>query len=133
MITAIDSSVLFDVFGAHRQFGEFSAQALKQAVGEGRVLACPVVWSEVSTQFADEAAVSAALGAIPVGFSELDAACAFFAGVVWKNYRRNKGPRTRMLPDFLVGAHALKRCDRLLTRDAGFFRAYFKDLKVITP
>ena len=40
-------------------------------------------------------------------------------------------PRT--VPDFLVGAHAMLQCSGLITRDAGFFRDYFKGLKVIVP
>jgi predicted nucleic acid-binding protein len=37
------------------------------------------------------------------------------------------------VPDFLIGAHALLQCGGLITRDAGFFRDYFKGLKVIVP
>lgn len=40
---------------------------------------------------------------------------------------------TRALADFLVGAHAMLQCDGLITRDHGFFRDYFKGLKVIVP
>ena len=39
----------------------------------------------------------------------------------------------RTVPDFLIGAHALLQCKGLITRDAGFFRDYFKGLKVIVP
>ena len=35
--------------------------------------------------------------------------------------------------DLLIGAHALLQCSALITRDAGFFRDYFKGLKVIVP
>lgn len=43
------------------------------------------------------------------------------------------GKRTRLIPDFLVGAHALIRSARLLSRDRGFYRAYFKGLAVLEP
>ena len=39
----------------------------------------------------------------------------------------------RTVPDFLIGAHALLQCQGLITRDAGFFRDYFKGLRVIAP
>ncbi len=133
MITASDSSVLFDIFGAHPRFGAASAQAMKRVVAEGQVVACPIVWSEISTSFTDRNSMTAALSAIPVVFSEIDPTSAFTAGVMWKTYRQKGGSRIRMLADFLIGAHALGRCDRLLTRDAGFFRTYFKDLKIIAP
>ncbi|MBC8006617.1 MAG: type II toxin-antitoxin system VapC family toxin [Prolixibacteraceae bacterium] len=133
MITAADSSVLLDILGAHPQYGSASANALKHAISEGRVVACPIVWSEVSTVFPNENALVSSMEAIPITFSELDGASAFVAGRLWKKYRDNRGPRTRMLADFLIGAHALERCDRLLTRDLGFFRTYFKDLKIIIP
>ena len=41
--------------------------------------------------------------------------------------------RERVVADFLVGAHAMLQCDALITRDAGFFRDFFKGLKVIQP
>jgi predicted nucleic acid-binding protein len=43
------------------------------------------------------------------------------------------GRRDRVVADFLIGAHALLQCDALVTRDASFFRDYFKGLKVIEP
>jgi hypothetical protein len=60
-----------------------------------------------------------------------DAALA--ASVAWRRYRRRGGARTRVIADFLVGAHAAKRADRLLTRDRGFYRSYFKEVSVFDP
>jgi predicted nucleic acid-binding protein len=51
-----------------------------------------------------------------------------------RRFRERGGKRTdRMVADFLVGAHALLHCNALITRDNGFFRDYFKGLKIISP
>ena len=50
-----------------------------------------------------------------------------------RGYARNQGPRERVAPDFLIGAHARQQADALLTTDAGFYRQYFDGLRVVTP
>lgn len=53
------------------------------------------------------------------------------AGRLWKSYRRAGGKRERVLTDFFVGAHAMARGGRLLSRDSGFYRRYFRRLRVL--
>ena len=39
----------------------------------------------------------------------------------------------RIVPDFIIGAHARQQSDRLLTRDRGFYRSWFAGLTVLDP
>lgn len=37
--------------------------------------------------------------------------------------------RDQILADFLIGGFAITHCDRILTRDRGIYRTYFRDLE----
>lgn len=133
MITAVDSNVLIDVLGADPTFGPRSKAALGRSRAEGALIVCEIVWSEVIAAFPDPTATESALARLSVGFSETSAAAATAAGTAWRAYRQAGGPRERLVPDFLVAAHAIHHADRLLTRDRGFHRNAFAGLEILDP
>ena len=133
MITAVDTSVLLDVFGADATFGMRSRAALRSCLREGRLVACDVVWAETGSFFPDAAAARSAMAVLEVGFSIVDEEVALRAAAAWRAYRARGGPRERVVADFLVGAHAVQGADRLLTRDRGFYRSYFPGLRILDP
>lgn len=96
-------------------------------------MACDVVWSEIASWFRSLEAADEALREMDLRFAPLDPEVALAAGQVWSSYRRAGGRRDRVVGDFLIGTHAWMRADRFLTRDRGFYRAYFKRLKIIDP
>jgi len=133
MITAIDTCVLLDVFFDDPQFGQASADALRRCLREGALQVCPVVWAELRAAFEDDDTFQRTLATLGVTYAEFSAEIASLSGELWQTYRRAGGKRERIMADFLIGAHAQRRCDRLLTRDTGFFRSYFSGLSVVCP
>lgn len=135
---AVDTSVLVDYIG-DGPAAEHAEDALRAALSAGPVVACAVVVSEVVAGLGHSDIVMDTLDAVGIAFSPLERRSAVRAGEMQRRYKdrlRRSGeplPARRSVPDFLIGAHALLQCQGLITRDAGFFRDYFKGLKVIVP
>lgn len=135
---AIDSSVLIDLVGGDER-GLAAEQCVRTALSEGPVVACDVVIGEVVAGLGSGSILLDALEGSGIAFSPLELRAAVRAGEMQRRYKERVQAGTqstalpRSVPDFLIGAHALLQCTALITRDAGFFRDYFKGLKVIVP
>lgn len=128
MITAVDTSVLLDVFLADGRYGEQSKAQLRAAYDSGAIIICDIVYAELVPAFHDRSVLDRALQEINATTSPVDTATAYEAGVRWMRYRQAGGPRARIITDFLIGAHAVARAQTFLTRDRGFFSTYFPEL-----
>lgn len=133
MITAIDTNVLLDLWGDDPTFGVSSREALVRADAQGDLLICEIVYAELAGRFSSQNLLDNRLADLGIEVSPLPRSSAFKAGKAREHYLRAGGKRVRILPDFLVAAHALAAADQLLTRDDGFYKKYFPTLKIIDP
>jgi predicted nucleic acid-binding protein len=133
MITAVDTSVLLDVFLEQPKFAQASAEALEEADAAGSLVICDIVYAELASRFARQETLDGALAKLEIRIEPFGKDVDFEAGRAFRAYREKGGPRARILADFLIGAHAQGKATQLLTRDRGFYRMYFRKLKILDP
>jgi predicted nucleic acid-binding protein len=124
---------------------------------DDELIICEVVFAELGSQFLSFQNLNRFLydtGIRPVPSNENSL---FQASSAWKKYSARKEGmiicpacgnhqkvtcnscneiipyRQHILSDFLIGAHAKIQSDKLITRDRGFYRTYFRDLKILSP
>lgn len=129
---AIDTPVLIDLLtgGPGADAAEVS---LRQCLVGGPVVVCDVTLAEVCGALRDGSEVLGVLEDMSIRYLPVETKSALRAGEMQRRHRQRADGRPRSVADFMVGAHALLQCDGLITRDAGFYRDYFKGLKLFVP
>jgi predicted nucleic acid-binding protein len=86
MITAVDTNVLLDVFGADPKFSPASSDALRRCLRERALVASEVVWAETATVFADAGRFQDAMNRLSASFSPMTKEAAIKAAEAWRRY-----------------------------------------------
>jgi predicted nucleic acid-binding protein len=131
MISCVDTNVIIDVIIGDPTFAIQSQRLLERAYRAGSLSICNIVYAELVPQYDTKDELDTALELMGIRIAESGSDVAYLAGKKWAEYRSSGGTRGRVLPDFIIGAHALLRADCLLTRDRGFYATYFPELKVL--
>jgi predicted nucleic acid-binding protein len=129
----VDSNVLLDVLSDQLPWNAWSAAELAAAGDAGPIIINVVIFGEVSAGFGALHEVEALLPPDLYRREAIPFEAGFVAGRAFGEYRRRGGQRTMILPDFLIGAHAVVGGHRLLTRDAARYRSYFPEVELIAP
>ena len=133
MITAVDTSVLLDVFLADPKHGPASAEAIRSCLSQGSLVVCEVVWAETAAVFDREEDFVERMSRLAIRLMPSTMSALWLAGQRWRAFRAGGGRRDRVVADFMIAANASKQCDRLLTRDRDFALACFDGLVLIDP
>jgi len=132
-LTLVDSNVLIDVISLASAWKSWSMVKLAEAVDHGPILINPIVFGELSSGYDSLDLLEEGVASLGLTKAELPFEAGYLAGRVLMAYRRAGGPRTTMLPDFLIGAHAAVAQVKLLTRDPRHYRTYFPTVELIAP
>ena len=133
MITAIDTNVLLDILLPNDAFCDAAMAAIEESLTAGSLVTCDVVYAELCVHFASQRECDEFLGANQIRVESLTRAAHFAASRAWRQYRQQGGSRTRILADFMIGAHAQLQATRLLSRDRGFYKQLFPSLRLVDP
>lgn len=132
MKTALDTSVILDVVTNDTKWADVSEAALAEAFAQGSLVIGECVLAEITPAFkADD--LERFLKEWRILYLSTSRSSAMVAGRMYQRYLIRSGKVKRVLPDFLIGAHALEHTGRLLARDRGYYQDYFKGLEVIDP
>ena len=133
MITAIDTNIFLDILLPNETFAGASASALESSAASGSLVICDGVYAELCIHFDKQRECDDLLATNQIRVEPLTRLALLTAGRAWRVYRKQGGQRTRILADFLIGAHAQNQASRLLSRDRGFYRKLFPKLEILDP
>lgn len=129
---AIDTSALLAIFKGENR-GQLWLATLQSAAEAASLQVSSVVYAEIRSFFPNDRACQTALRDLDIRHSSINEESASLAGRIFREYRNEGGPRSTILPDFLVAAHAAIQADALATDDRGYLRSYFPNIQILKP
>ncbi len=132
-MTLVDSNVVIDVLTADPVWLDWAVATLRTAQDRGVPRISDVTYAELAARYTAEGELQRDLDALGLRLERTSQPALFLAGRAFAAYRASGGPRTSLLADFFIGAHAEAAGLSILTRDPRHYRTYFPNVTLITP
>ena len=129
----VDSNVLIDVISHDPIWCDWSLAQLRSAEAQDKLTINPLIYAKIAVAYESAAEVDSFLKPTGIAVSPVSNQTAFLASRAFMHYRRTRGIKTGVLPDFFIGAQAEAENWTLLTRDATRYRRYFPGVILICP
>jgi predicted nucleic acid-binding protein len=132
-VILVDTNVLLDVLEEDSQWATWSQDQLEAAGATDTLAINPIIYSELSMAFARIEELEAVIVDATLTVEAIPREALFLAGKAFFRYRRSRGTKRSVLPDFYIGAHAAVMQWPILTRDITRYHTYFPTVSLITP
>ena len=129
----VDTNVLLDVFENDAEWGAWSQERLDSAIAVDTLAINPIIYSELSIAFERIEELESVISESSLAVEPIPREALFLAGKVFLQYRKSRGTKQAVLPDFFIGAHAAVMQWPILTRDVRPYRTYFPTVHLIAP
>ena len=157
MIHSVDTNILLDILIPNTAQVQSSLRSLSTIDSKDQLIISEAVFAELGSQFLSFNDLIKFLRDTGITLVPSNEDTLFEASRAWKKYSEHRENvivcpacgkrqpltcgkcqnvisfRQHILSDFLIGAHAKILAERLITRDRGFYRTYFKGLNIHTP
>jgi predicted nucleic acid-binding protein len=132
-VILIDSCIVTDLADPESTWFEWSASTLERLDSINTLVINPIIYAECSIGFARIEEVEALFESLGFAMKPIPREALFLAGKAFLQYKRRKGEKGNVLPDFFIGAHAAVSGYQLISRDKGRFSTYFPSVDLIIP
>ena len=129
----VDTSVILDLVGNDPLWANWSQQQLETASLQDSLCINSVIYAELSIAFDKIEDLEGVLKQGEFHVEAIPREALFLAGKTFIRYRKPRGTKAGVLPDFFIGAHAAVAGWPLLTRDTRRYASYFPTVPLIAP
>jgi predicted nucleic acid-binding protein len=129
----VDSNVLMDVLHLEHTMTSWSKSMLREHAQLDALVINDVIYAELCCGFKTRSNLDRALEAFSISLRSMTRDALHRAGRAFAEYRLRGGPRSSLLPDFFIGAHAETLGAPVLTRDTRRYSTYFPAVRLIAP
>jgi len=131
-VVLVDTNVLLDVVQDDPEWGDWSQQQLEAASLRGPLAINAVIYAELSMAYERIEDLDRVVRQTDLKEVAIPREALFLAGKAFLQYRRRRGGKSGVLPDFFIGAHAAVAGIPILTRDVRRYRTYFPTVELLT-
>jgi predicted nucleic acid-binding protein len=133
MTACLDTNILIYITDQNSPHHSWSVTQLQRSKTQGPVIISDIVYSQFAGGMASRSDADAVISALELERIRSSDEALFRAGKAFVEYKKRRGPKERVIADFIIGATAEAEGLPLVTNNPSDFRSYFPTVTLIHP